>query len=109
MDSHIQFKINLGDKIEKFELTSWQVYNIPTSSYLIAHTNNYPETTYSNSGEQNSGITINNNVYSFGFYMQENLKEAITQDREGNILSNIQIEKKNIKTKTEKIQVNTGM
>ena len=29
---HIQFKINLGDKIEKFELTSWQVYNIPTSS-----------------------------------------------------------------------------
>ena len=87
LDSHIQFKINLGDKIEKFELTSWQVYNIPTSSYLIAHTDNYPETTYSNSGEQNSGITIDNNVYSFGFYMQENLKEAITQDREGNVLS----------------------
>ncbi len=75
VDSHIRFNIKLGTDIKTFELKSWQVYNMPVNSYLIAQNTNYPNATYSNSGELTTR-TIENNIYSFDFYMQENLKNA---------------------------------
>lgn len=79
VDSHITFKITTGPKIESFEFKSWQVFNVPTNSYLIDQGTQYVSANYANSGPQG---TYNNEVdrrlYSFDFYMQENLKKNIT-------------------------------
>ncbi|ADV43891.1 DUF4906 domain-containing protein [Bacteroides helcogenes] len=77
LDSHITFKILLGSKINSFEFKSWQVYNIPNQSYLIDRSTQYAAATYDNS-ELQATYTKSDNTYSFDFYMQENLKKAIT-------------------------------
>ena len=85
-DSHITFNIKLGEKIESFELKSWQVFNVPISSYLIDQSKQYVASEYKDSELQ---ATYNNEgkLYAFNFYMQENLKEAIMEARDHTTLT----------------------
>lgn len=100
LDSHITFNIRIGKKIQSFELDSWQVYNVPVNSYLIDQNIPYTKTRYANSGEQkeysNEG---DENLYSFNFYMQENLKRALTAEEtiDGTVISNYKDREKEIK------------
>ena len=85
-DSHITFNINLGEKIESFEFKSWQVFNVPTSSYLIDQSKQYVAAEYKDSELQ---ATYNNEgkLYTFNFYMQENLKKAIMKASDNTTLT----------------------
>lgn len=95
LDSYIKFDIKLGESITGFELKSWQVYNVPNNSYLIAQDKQYAKATYANSELQTTYIH-NDNTYSFDFYMQENLKEAITAS-DGTVLTSYKDREKEYK------------
>lgn len=96
LDSHITFKIQLGSKINSFEFKSWQVYNIPNQSYLIDRSTQYAAATYDNS-ELQATYTKSDNTYSFDFYMQENLKKAITAADDNTTLTDYKDREKELK------------
>ena len=77
---------DLGEKIESFEFKSWQVFNVPTSSYLIDQSKQYVASEYKDSELQ---ATYNNEgkLYAFNFYMQENLNEAIMKANDNTTLT----------------------
>lgn len=100
LDSHITFNIKLGKKIQDFEFESWQVYNVPVNSYLIDQNTQYAGARYANSGEQKEYANQGDeSIYSFDFYMQENLKKTFTAEEtiDGTVISNYKDREKEIK------------
>lgn len=100
LDSHITFNIKLGEKIQIFELDSWQVYNVPVNSFLIDQNTQFAEARYANSGEQKEySNQSDESVFSFDFYMQENLKRAFTdkETMDGTVLTNYKDREKEMK------------
>ena len=105
VDSHIKFNITTGNRITNFEFKSWQVYNVPTSSYLIDQNKQYERTKYANS-ELQATYTNADKTYTFDFYMQENLKDAIMEAKDGTKLTAYKDREKEEKTESGE---NTGI
>lgn len=80
LDSHITFKIKLGDKVTSFSPTSWQVKYVPLKSNVIDQpkANNFTKVSdYGNSIVNTAFGTSEDNEYRiFDFYMLENIKNS---------------------------------
>lgn len=81
LDSHITFKIKVGDKVTSFTPTSWQVINVPLNSNVIEQpdVNSFKnKSDYGNSKVSTAFETDKDDKSrTFDFYMLENIKKSI--------------------------------
>lgn len=92
LDSHITFKIKVGDAVTSFTPTSWQVINVPLKSNVIEQpgVNSFSEEKDFGNSKINTAFGTNNtdNARVFDFYMLENIKKAkIYQEKDGTVSS----------------------
>lgn len=92
LDSHITFKIKVGEKVTSFTPTSWQVKYVPLKSNIIEQPklNSFTQ-------EKNYGNSIVSTAFktskddksrTFDFYMLENIKNSKTyQEKDGTVSS----------------------
>ncbi|WP_185911622.1 MULTISPECIES: fimbrial protein [Bacteroides] len=92
LDSHITFKIKVGEKVTSFTPTSWQVKYVPLKSNIIEQpkVNSFTqEKNYGNSIVSTAFKTNENDKSrTFDFYMLENIKNSKTyKEKDGTVSS----------------------
>ena len=87
--SHINFEITVdNDVFEAFKPESWQVVNVPYNTYLIDKANSSTSRKITDKSvfaksTPNTKMLHDEGVYSFDFYMFENIKDAVNATESG--------------------------
>lgn len=92
LDSHITFKIKVGEKVTSFTPTSWQVKYVPLKSNIIEQSkvNSFTQKEDYGNSIVSTAFNTNENDKSrtFDFYMLENLKNSKSyKEKDGTVTS----------------------
>lgn len=90
LDSHITFKIKVGNKVTSFSPTNWKVQYVPLKSNVMeqAEVNNFTqESDYGSVTSTAFGTSEDKEYRTFDFYLLENIKKSKSYEEDGKITS----------------------